>query len=443
MERIRRLAADSVAYEPLEGSSEGPADTEHAEQSRYSRFEYVIFFLLGNAMLWAWNMFLAAAPYFRSRFATSEWAVRNYQSSIMSVSTVTNLATVYVLAKLQKNVSYPRRITISLLVNCVTFTLLAFSTFALKNVSVPVYFGFLMIMVLAASFATGLNQNGVFAYGAGFGRKNIPKQLWVAKEWLEYYLIASVLLVPMETHGGQDRSDEPPAASPKAAFIYFLTATGVSILTLLAFLHLLRRRPGPRPKSVLENEDDELVDLPHDKSVSLWTLFGKLRYLAIAVALCFTFTMMFFPVYTSEIVSVNDPQQSRIYDPRVFTPLALLVWNVGDLAGRTAVAIPGLSIGHRPFLAFLLAVARIGFLPLYLLCNINGHGAVVHSDFFYLVIVQFLFGATNGYLVSSCMMGANFWVDVDEREAAGAFMSIMLVAGLAAGSLLSFFVTSS
>lgn len=152
---------------------------------------------------------------------------------------------------------------------------------------------------------------------------------------------------------------------------------------------------------------------------------------------------MFFPVFTSEILSVNDPQKSRLYDSRVFIPLALLVWNVGDLVGRTAVAIPGLSVGHRPFVAFVLAVARVGFVPLYLLCNINGHGAVVRSDFFYLFIVQFLFGITNGYLVSSCMMGANYWVDVDEREPAGAFMSIMLVAGLAAGSLLSFLVASS
>lgn len=55
MERIRRLAADPVAYEPLDDSTEGElAGAEHAGQSRYSRFEYVIFVLLGNAMLWAW-----------------------------------------------------------------------------------------------------------------------------------------------------------------------------------------------------------------------------------------------------------------------------------------------------------------------------------------------------------------------------------------------------
>lgn len=38
------------------------------------------------------------------------------------------------------------------------------------------------------------------------------------------------------------------------------------------------------------------------------------------------------------------------------------------------------------------------------------------------------------------MMGAGEWVDVEEREAAGGFMGLMLVAGLTVGSLLSFAV---
>lgn len=83
-------------------------------------------------------------------------------------------------------------------------------------------------------------------------------------------------------------------------------------------------------------------------------------------------------------------------------------------------------------------MARFLFIPLYFLCNIKGRGAAVSSDFFYLVIVQFLFGLTNGYLGSSCMMGAGDWVAPEEREASGGFMGLMLVGGLTVGSLLSF-----
>jgi equilibrative nucleoside transporter 1/2/3 len=77
------------------------------------------------------------------------------------------------------------------------------------------------------------------------------------------------------------------------------------------------------------------------------------------------------------------------------------------------------------------------------LCNIGGRGAKINSDFFYLFIVQLLFGLTNGYLGSSCMMGFVEWVESDELEAAGGFMSLALVGGLAAGSFLSFAVASA
>jgi equilibrative nucleoside transporter 1/2/3 len=87
-----------------------------------------------------------------------------------------------------------------------------------------------------------------------------------------------------------------------------------------------------------------------------------------------------------------------------------------------------------------MSVARLGFIPLYLLCNVRGQGAVVSSDAFYLFVVQLLFGMTNGYIGSSCMMGAADFVSPDEREAAGGFMGLMLVGGLTTGSLLSFFI---
>ncbi len=62
------------------------------------------------------------------------------------------------------------------------------------------------------------------------------------------------------------------------------------------------------------------------------------------------------------------------------------------------------------------------------------------SDFFYLGVVQLWFGISNGYLGSSCMMAAGEWVEEEQREAAGSWMGLCLVAGLTVGSLLSFTV---
>ena len=75
-----------------------------------------------------------------------------------------------------------------------------------------------------------------------------------------------------------------------------------------------------------------------------------------------------------------------------------------------------------------------------MLCNIRGRGAIIKSDAFYLLVVQLLFGLSNGYLGSECMMGSADWVAEEEKEAAGAFMGLCLVGGLSVGSLLSFFV---
>ncbi|KPI39240.1 Equilibrative nucleoside transporter 1 [Cyphellophora attinorum] len=141
---------------------------------------------------------------------------------------------------------------------------------------------------------------------------------------------------------------------------------------------------------------------------------------------------MVFPVFTASVQSVSGIESA------VFIPLGFLLWNIGDLGGRLLTAVPKLSLTHFPFALFCIAMARLVFIPLYFLCNIKGRGAYVNSDIFYLVVVQFFFGLSNGYLGSSCMMGAGSWVAPEEREVAGGFMGMMLVAGLAVGSLLSF-----
>ncbi|OJJ44107.1 hypothetical protein ASPZODRAFT_72475 [Penicilliopsis zonata CBS 506.65] len=461
MDRVRRWlssASSQTAYEPIHNTLEADAVSDGGSEysgvrkpaSHFSRLSYGVFFLLGINMLWAWNMFLAAAPYFHRRFESDDWAVAHFQPSILSVSTVTNLCCGFIMAKAQKNASYPRRIKLSLLINIIIFALLAFSTILMKNAVVGTYFGFLMLMVFGASWATGMNQNGVFAYVSGFGREEYTQAI-MAGQGVAGVLpcivqILSVLAVPPSNkhHGRQDPS--------KSAFAYFLTATAISLLALIAFLYLDNKRQSSAAGSVSREEEDPLhpADAAHAKTtIGLWTLFKKLHWPALSVFLCFAVTMTF-PVFTAEIESVHGPGQGRgveaqprIFEPEVFIPLAFLFWNVGDLFGRISVLVPRLAtLSHRPVALFVLAIARLGFIPLYLLCNIGGRGAIVNSDAFYLFFVQICFGFSNGFLGSSCMMGAGHFVSVEEREPAGGFMSLMLVGGLAAGSLLSFLIAA-
>jgi equilibrative nucleoside transporter 1/2/3 len=402
-------------------------------------------------------MFLAAAPYFFHRFESNKWIARHFQSAEISVSTVANLGSMLVLTKLQKHASYPRRIATSLLINIVVFALLAVST--LINTSAGTYFGFLMVAVLLASLSTGLIQNGLFAFTSGFGRSEYTQAIMtgqaIAGVCPPLAQIVSVYVIKQPKRG-----DTPaPTESPKSAFIYFLTATIVSSVALLAFFYLLRRQAQiAYPNSTLSSAakptangtpegnaiTNDATTTPNARrrslggdhtSIPLGTLFKRMPFLATAVFICFAVTMIF-PVFTANITSIHNTT------PAIFIPLAFLCWNVGDLVGRLLTLSPRVSLTYWPFALFCIAMARLVFVPLYFLCNVGGRGAVVQSDVFYLLVVQGLFGLTNGYLGSDCLRGSGEWVKEEEREAAGGFMGLCLVAGLTVGSLLSFLLGS-
>src|SRR5271168_982315 len=105
-------------------------------------------------------MFLAAAPYFQTRFADNKKILASFQPAITSVGCVTNLSSMIILAQLQKGASYPKRIISALSINIVVFTLLAISTSYFRVVSSTGYLVFTLIMVFTSSVATGLCQNG-------------------------------------------------------------------------------------------------------------------------------------------------------------------------------------------------------------------------------------------------------------------------------------------
>ncbi|KAI0914403.1 putative nucleoside transporter protein [Ustulina deusta] len=444
MDRFRSLfqkgEADDQEYRPLydEGVAPGPESTDEHDVP-FSWVEYGIFGVLGIAMLWAWNMFLAAAPYFQHRFEADDWALKNFQSAILSVSTLTNLAGATLLANRQHSASYPFRINSALYLNAVVFALLVVSSKAFLDATATTYLVFLLAMVALTSWATALLQNGVLAFASSFGRSEYMQAIMagqgVAGVLPSLVQVISVLVAP---------SPEAVAAEPEngtAAFIYFLTAVAVSVVALVAFIPLVRRHNAMIENRMAETLAESVASIEEAeraarKVVSMAQLFGKLYWLSGGVFLCFTLTM-FFPVFTSKILSVAPSGDANaLLRPAVFIPLGFFFWNFGDLIGRSVPLV--ISLRHRPVVLFGFSIARSVFLPLYLLCNIHGRGAVVNSDLFYLLLVQLPFGLTNGWLASDCMMAAGEWVDESEREASGAFMGLCLVAGLTAGSLLSF-----
>jgi len=384
-------------------------------------------------------MFLAAGPYFQKRFKSSSWILTNFQSTELTVSTITNLGAIIVLTNLQANASYTKRIVVALGMNILSFTLLAISTKVFTDVSAGVYFAFLITQVLVASSACGIMQNGIYAYVSGFGREEYTQGIMTGQA-VAGVLPCVVQILSVISAPEPDQNEEFPEEKSSSAMAYFLTATGISLFTLTAFSYLNSRHSHENLhfKAAVADLANSTQSLR--KPVALKTLFRKTFWLATSVFICFGVTMMY-PVFTQQILSVRPAETApQLFKPASFIPLAFLFWNSGDFVGRLLTAIPALRITHRPRLVFALACSRIVFIPLYFLCNIRDHGASINSDAFYLIVIELLFGMSNGYIGSACMMGAVEYVDVEEREATGGFMGLMLVAGLTTGSLLSFLV---
>lgn len=386
----RDRAASAAEYEPLTDPEEataleGSAILDGQGDVPFSWTEYNIFVLLGMAMLWAWNMFLAAAPYFASRFAGNDWIQSNFQSAILSISTVTNLGSMLVLTHRQSNASYPYRINLGLGINAVIFALLTASTAVFLDSTSPVeYLIFLLLMVAATAWATGLIQNGTFAFAASFGRAEYMQAIMagqgVAGVLPSATQVISVLIFPPEQEdkiaaaASDDGADAPSSGKggESSAFIYFLAAVVVCIVALAAFVPLVRRHNHIVENRMVERMADSMASIEDAeraarKFASPWRLFLKLHWLALAIAISFAETM-FFPVFTAKILSVNDTSAdtSIFFTPPVFIPVAFFAWNFGDLIGRMATIWEVPRLQRNPRALFILTLLRAGFIPLYL-----------------------------------------------------------------------------
>ncbi|KAI0520678.1 nucleoside transporter [Xylaria bambusicola] len=403
--------------------------------------EYGTFALLGMAMLWSWNMFLAASPYFQDRFRSSKWVSENSQSAIIAVSTFTNLSAMIILTNTQSTGNYSSRVYSGLYVNFFIFALLTASTTVFRDVSPSQYLSFILAMAVSSSWASCLMQNGAFALAASFGRPEYIQAIMAGQGVAGVLPAAAQIFSVLVTPSGETISDGAQFLTFDAeisAFIYFLTAVVVFCLVLLAFVLLQRehsRRAGHQAASTAGQPDGETFA---HRLIDQINVLKKLYWCSAAIFTCFVIAM-FFPVLTPKVLSVTPPSEANpLLTPATFIPLALLFWNLGDLVGRaSALSLPF----HGPqALLFALSVARVLFLPLYTLCNIHGRGAIIPSDLFYLLLVQFPYGLTNGWLASNCIMTACERVDTDKRELAGGLMVLCLMCGLTVGSLLSFTV---
>lgn len=426
-----------------------------------SQLRYVAFTSIGIALLWPWNCYLSASAYYGDRFTMTPSLQRAYPSTFMSVSTITTMAYTFLLSQIQGGVKYVSRIKYGLIITIVIFIAMAISCVSDFFISMNdyVFFVLLMLMVLASAMATALSQNGTMAtvnvLGSIYTNAVMVGQA-IAGALPSIALIVSLLIAGEKRPSREAKAEVPsPVEKNYGLFVYFITASLVSILSmgLLELTNYYSSKAAYTAVStgaeeVLEEEASMVTPVVTGEQpgtaqknfVPFLYLWGKLRLIVSTIFITFCVTLAF-PVFASTVTSVHENSTHRFFLKSIYIPFVYLVWNIGDLAGR---ALCGLSnsvmLVKLPKFLIGYAVARLIFIPLFMTCNIhpNTSSALVPSDFWY-ILLQFLFGLSNGQLCTSCfMVVGDYCDDDDEKEAAGGFTTIFLTSGLAAGSLLSY-----
>ncbi|KAG7876389.1 hypothetical protein KL938_004457 [Ogataea parapolymorpha] len=390
---------------------------------RLSALKYVCFLVCGIANLWPWNCFLSASEYFQDSFSSKPVLANTYSSSMMTISTLASASFNLYLSQKQKGADYRFRLNVGNMLQAAVFLLLTISTF-IKNKPAVLYFVYVMISVFVSSCATSFAQVGVLALvnleGPIYANANVVGNA-VAGVLPSISLIVSIFL--SKTQSDRDRE----------VFNYFFTSLCIEFLALSLIWITYRYKAKAGQFQMLSSDttlelDDESTLEPEEEHVSFRELWHILKYVQIAIFLTLSLTLTF-PVFASNVLSDK-------IDKKYFVPIAFLLWNLGDLGGRVITASPWFVLEDQRKM-IIYAALRVLFIPLFMMCNLQGRGGVF-GDFIYLLL-QLLFGLSNGQLFSSAFMTMGVLLTSDkEKKAAGGFTAFLINVALLFGSVVSY-----
>ncbi|XP_008570855.1 PREDICTED: equilibrative nucleoside transporter 1 isoform X1 [Galeopterus variegatus] len=457
--------------------------TSHQPQDRYKAV-WLIFFMLGLGTLLPWNFFMTATQYFTNRLDMSQnmslvtaEVSKDIQASAAptvplrkwnSLSAIfNNVMTLCAMLPLLfftcLNSFLHQRIPQSVrILGSLVAILLVFLTTAIL---VKVQLDALPFFIITMLKITLINSFGAILQGSLFGLAGLLPASYTAPimsgQGLAGFFASMAMICAIASGSGLSES----------AFGYFITACAVIILTIICYLGLPRlefyryyqqlklegpgeqetkldliskdpsttsRSPEEHPRA--GNEESRVSapnSQPTNKSHSIKTILKNISVLALSVCFIFTITIGLFPAVTVEVKSSIAGNSTW---ERYFIPVScFLNFNVFDLLGRILTAVfmwPGKDSRWLPG----LVLARLVFLPLLLLCNVQPRQylpVVFKHDAWFIVFVA-AFAFSNGYLASLCMCFGPKKVKPVEAETAGAIMAFFLCLGLALGAVFSF-----
>ncbi|XP_061843950.2 equilibrative nucleoside transporter 1-like isoform X1 [Nerophis lumbriciformis] len=418
-----------------------------------------IFLMLGVGTLLPWNFFMTATTYFVSRLkvwsnetAAGEEPHGVLEARFSNVMTLCAMLPLLIFTCLNSflHSRVPQRVRVagSLLVIMVVFLLTAL--LVKVPMDPPKFFLVTMVNIVI------INSFGAVLQGSLFGMAAILPASYTTPIMSGQGLAGTFAAFAMICAIASGRDVE------EVAFGYFITACLVISLSICSYFMLpkleffqfheqqqeRRQEKGEEQVNLASEADagsgEEKVNLAREadagsgkEAASMVKIFQKIWVLALSVCFTFTVTIGTFPAVAADTKSsLGQGSSWDLY----FVPVAcFLLFNLCDWGGRSLTAFctwPGEDSRLLP----VLMVARVAFVPLFMLCNVQPrlHLPVYfqHDAFFAAFMVAF--AATNGYLASLCMCFGPKRVLPHEAETAGAIMAFFLSLGLALGAAMSF-----
>lgn len=378
---------------------------------------YLTFLFIGIGLLWPWNCILGASQYFRHDvFLDNTIWSKIFASSMMTVSTVSS--TLFNIWLATRQHSYSGRVVRGLVWEIVVFVILGALTLFKSWFSLPFIFITIMVLVAISSVATAMTQNGIMAIANVHG--SVFSQAVMVGQAVAGVLPSVVLFII-------SFSSDPSRQSTGGILFYFLTTAAVSIVSILLY----------RVNQVGAKLINVTPDSTTSSQVPFGVLYSRLKHLVLSIFTTFVVTLIF-PVFASTTLVKELPLANSQFIPFIFT-----IWNLGDLYGRVIADWPQFrSPKFTPFKTFIYSLLRILFVPLFFICskdNFSEHTSFPMAKDLLYTLLQFLFGLTNGHVISiSFMKVPDALTAGEEREAAGGFTNIFVSAGLTLGSILSY-----
>ncbi|KAL8586292.1 hypothetical protein ACOMHN_058672 [Nucella lapillus] len=438
----------------------------HSEPRDRFRLVFIIFLYLGVATLLPWNFFITAKHYFDYKFRNTSlpegvsYSVgnvttplqNNFESYLSIMSMVANLIFISIAMVFVRNVSINSRMLISLVpiiaIFITTDIFIEIDTDSWQE-------GFFWFTLVSAAFMVGLTA---VMTGSTFGLSCLfppcYTQAVMAGQAVGGTLSAAVNIMSIAI--GEDPK--------RSAFGFFLTATVCSALALFAYFALYylkyskffmanqRMEKGPPINADQNDQDaDQVVYDKHNEIPRSHQMMSRRQFFAsilkkiwpyfLSVCLVFLVTLACFPAVVSLITSV-DYTPGNSWTDTFFSPVVcFLLFNAWDLIGRTATHVIQIPRNGQTCLIVFLATLRLGFIPLFMMCNIRPdhrkYFPVLLENDAWPIVLNILLGLSNGYIGTLSMMHGPSQVDLDHAEGAGMVMTFGMTLGLAGGSVLS------